>query len=185
MAHFAELSDDGTNTVLNVIVVGNDDITVDGVEDEQEGINFLNNLFGHDRWVQSSLWTWDGQHHDQNGNVDDGTPLRGSHAAIGGTYDKELDVFVKPKEYPSWVLNTSTSNWEAPVAYVEGYIWDEDSVSWVKPEQPFPSWTWSEENNCWISPLGSHYPDEPDENGMYPQPFKMWNEETQTWDEIE
>ena len=43
MAHFAEL--DATNTVLRVIVVNNDVITIDGVEDEQRGIDFLDDLF--------------------------------------------------------------------------------------------------------------------------------------------
>ena len=52
MAHFAKISDDGT--VLEVIVVGNDDLLdADGVEQEQLGKDFCQNLFGG-TWVQTS-----------------------------------------------------------------------------------------------------------------------------------
>ena len=43
MAHFAEL--DENNKVIQVLVVSNDITTVDGVENEQLGIDFLNDLF--------------------------------------------------------------------------------------------------------------------------------------------
>jgi hypothetical protein len=45
MAHFAKL--DENNKVLAVHVVVNDVITVDGVESEQVGIDFLTGLHGH------------------------------------------------------------------------------------------------------------------------------------------
>ena len=53
MAHFAEL--DLSNIVLRVIVVNNEDITVNGQESEAKGIAFCQSLFGADtRWVQTS-----------------------------------------------------------------------------------------------------------------------------------
>ena len=56
MAHFAEISDDGT--VLRVIVVSNDVITdEDGVEQEQRK-DFCQNLLGG-TWVNSSTTTLD------------------------------------------------------------------------------------------------------------------------------
>lgn len=77
MAHFAEL--DENNTVINVIVVSNDDcLDADGNESELIGIDFLENLFGHRRWVQTSY----------NGNI------RGKYAGIGDTYDKKKNKFI-------------------------------------------------------------------------------------------
>jgi hypothetical protein len=38
------------------------------------------------------------------------------------------------KPYPSWILNTSTYLWEAPVPYPNDgkeYYWDEATQSWV------------------------------------------------------
>ena len=62
MARFAEL--DENNIVLQVIIVGNEITTIDDVEVEQRGIDFLNDLFPDSgTWVQTSMWTWDGKHH--------------------------------------------------------------------------------------------------------------------------
>lgn len=83
MAHFAEL--DKNNTVLRVIVVGNNDMLdpITGEENESIGISFLQSLFGIDtKWVQTSY----------NGN------FRGRYAATGFIYDSELDIFVDPAE---------------------------------------------------------------------------------------
>ena len=55
-------------------------------------------------------------------------------AVIGGTYNEELNKFISPKPYPSWILNEDTCIWEAPSAKPENgyYRWDETSVSWVE-----------------------------------------------------
>lgn len=125
MAHFAEL--DETSTVLRVLVVHNDVTTIDGVEDEQRGIDFLNGIIPDSgTWVQSSY----------NGN------LRYRHANIGDTYDAERDAYIKPQPYPSWKLAPSNYEWKAPVPYpisnpVLGdpfYHWDEDTTSWKELE---------------------------------------------------
>lgn len=118
MAHFAQL--DSNNVVLDVLVVGNDKLTdEDGQEQEQLGITFLQNLFGaNTRWVQTSY----------NAN------FRHKYAGIGDTYDAARDAFIPPKPYPSWILNESTLEWEAPVPMPNDgrlYDWDEPSLSWV------------------------------------------------------
>lgn len=78
MAHFAELDDN--NTVLRVIVVSNDDcLDQNGVENEAIGALFCHRLLGG-RWMQTSY----------NGRI------RGKYAAIGDTYDPDLDEFVTP-----------------------------------------------------------------------------------------
>ena len=43
MAHFAKINTD--NIVVEVIVVNNNELLVDGTESEAQGINFLNSLF--------------------------------------------------------------------------------------------------------------------------------------------
>jgi len=116
MAHFAKLDDN--NIVTEVHVVNNDVITVDGVESEQAGIDFLTNLFGHSNWKQTSY----------NGSI------RKRYCGIGYSYNSELDMFIPPKPHKSWTLD-SNGDWQAPVAYpTDGnrYDWDENNQSWIE-----------------------------------------------------
>ena len=119
MAHFAEL--DENNVVKRVIVVANKDTSdANGVEKEHIGAAHCEWLLGG-RWLQTSY----------NGNI------RKNYAGIGFTYNEELDAFVPPKPYPSWVLNTEIANWEAPVPMPEDgkeYSWDEATTSWKEIE---------------------------------------------------
>lgn len=119
MAHFAKLDDN--NVVLAVHVVNNDVITIDGVESEQAGIDFLTNLHGHQKWKQTSY----------NGN------FRKNYAGIDFTYDADRDAFIAPQLYPSWILNETTCQWECPVPYpTDGkmYAWFEPNQQWVEIE---------------------------------------------------
>jgi hypothetical protein len=50
MAHFAKL--DENNVVVEVLIVRNEDMLVDGVENEQAGIDYLESLGFTGRWVQ-------------------------------------------------------------------------------------------------------------------------------------
>jgi hypothetical protein len=117
MAHFAEL--DENNVVLRVTVVNND-VLVDnqtGKENEYLGVAFCQRLFGGN-WVQTSY----------NGK------FRKRYAGIGYTYNRQYDAFISPKPYPSWTLNMTTLDWEAPAPYpTDGkiYTWDEATQSWV------------------------------------------------------
>ena len=110
MAHFAKL--DQNNIVIKVSVVHNNELLVDGTENEQKGITFLHNFFNNnDNWKQTSYNTNGGVH--QLG----GTPLRKNYAGIGYTYDADKDAFIEPQPYSSWTLNEDTCQWQAPVAY--------------------------------------------------------------------
>lgn len=115
MAHFAQLDD--SNTVLQVIVVANEELLLDGVESEVKGVIFCKSLFGEDtKWVQTSY----------NGNK------RKNYAGIGFIYDPIADHFYAPQPFPSWVLNDDAL-WEAPVARpTDGkkYTWNEDTQEW-------------------------------------------------------
>jgi len=117
MAHFAQL--DENNVVTQVIVVANSDTSdASGVEKEHIGAAFCERLFGG-VWKQTSY----------NGNK------RKNYAGIGYTYREDIDAFVPPKPYASWVLNDTTAQWEAPVAMPDNggmYTWDEDNQAWVE-----------------------------------------------------
>lgn len=86
-------------------------------------------------WKQTSYNTRGNVHYGQDGQPDGGVALRGNYAGVGHTYDIENDVFYEPQPYPSWVLNTSTWLWEAPVPRPTDdklYVWDEATLSWVE-----------------------------------------------------
>ena len=118
MAHFAQL--DGNNMVTRVIVVHNNDCQVNGVESEEAGVAFCKNLFGPaTEWKQTSY----------------NATIRKNYAGAGYTYDGGRDAFIAPQPFPSWVLNESTCQWNAPVPCPEDgkkYNWDESSLSWVE-----------------------------------------------------
>ena len=141
MAHFAELNEN--NEVLRVIVVDNNDTSnSDGEEIELIGISFLKGLFGFDtNWKQTSY----------NNN------FRFRYAGVGYSYDETLDAFVPPKPYDSWIINSTTADWEAPITQPEltqeqdesGYLyyWDEtayqqdNTTGWILTQSSQPEET--------------------------------------------
>ena len=116
MAHFARIDENGV--VQQVVVVDNKD-TADafGVEKEHIGAAHLEKILGG-TWKQTSY----------NGR------MRKNYAGIGYTYRADIDAFVPPKPFPSWLLNAQ-AQWEPPVAMpTDGkmYSWDEPTTSWVE-----------------------------------------------------
>ena len=126
MASFAKIG--LNNKVIEVHSVHNDVLRdADGIEQEVNGIDFLTKLNGWAIWKQTSYNTRGGVH--KLG----GTPFRKNHAGPGYTYDEDRDAFIPKKVYASWVLNESTCQWEAPVAYPDDgkrYNWNEETTSW-------------------------------------------------------
>lgn len=115
MAHFAKL--DKNNVVIEINVVNNKEMLINGVESEQKGIDFLIHWSGgYTNWKQTSY----------NGS------FRKRYAGIGYTYSVEHDSFIPPKPFNSWVLDTQTLNWEAPVPMPTpgAYKWNENTKSW-------------------------------------------------------
>ena len=113
MAHYAFLDD---NNIVTEVIVGKDESDlIEGKDPE----------------------TWYGEFRGQrclrtsyNGNI------RRNYAGIGYRYDDELDAFIAPQPYPSWVLNDD-AQWEAPIPYPEDgviYQWNEEIVDW-EPSQ--------------------------------------------------
>ena len=116
MAHWSELDE---NNIVTRVTVGSND-------HEDEGYQWLiDNLGG--RWIKTSYNTHGGVH------TLGGTPLRKNFGDVGFTYNEELDAFIPPKPYESWVLNQGTCLWEAPVPCPENgrYFWSEDEIAWV------------------------------------------------------
>lgn len=101
MAHYALLNSD--NVVVNVIV-GNDE----GSEQDWEQLYSDETGYTAKRTSYNTV----GNTHLKNKE-----PFRKNYAGIGGTYDPVNDAFIPLKPYPSWVLNTDTFLWEAPVAH--------------------------------------------------------------------
>lgn len=126
MAHFAKL--DENNVVTEVHVVANRDTSdANGVEKEYIGQAFLEKLFGG-TWKQTSY----------NGNI------RKNYAGIGYTYNADIDAFVPPKPFASWLLNEETAQWEAPTPMPADagtgeppkmYSWDEETISWKEVQE--------------------------------------------------
>jgi hypothetical protein len=115
MAHFAKL--DENNVVLEVHVVHNNELLVDGVESEAKGVEFLVSLFGNSNWKQTSF----------------NATIRKNAAGIGYTYDPNRDAFIPPQPYASWVLDEQTCQWNPPIQYPSDdkrYEWDEQTTSW-------------------------------------------------------
>lgn len=133
MSHFAKLDE---NNVVTDVIVGDNSMP-------NEGYDWIISRIGG-RWLQTSY----------NGNI------RKRFAGVGYTYNEELDAFIMPKPFDSWVLDEETADWVAPVAYPEdglGYDWDEASQSWqLAMEQPPPenpadgNLYWDEESQTWV-----------------------------------
>jgi hypothetical protein len=111
MTHFARVQD---GIVTEVIVI------------EQDMID--TGLWGPpEEWIQTSYNTHAGVH--RHG----GTPLRKNYAGIGHTYDKDLDAFIPPKVFDSWILDETTCHWKAPVECPQDgkrYVWNEENQQW-------------------------------------------------------
>jgi hypothetical protein len=113
MAHYAFL--DENNIVTEVIAGRNEDEVVDGIFDWEQFYGQLRNQ----KCVRTSY----------HGNI------RKNYAGIGFKYNKDLDAFIPPKPYESWILNEKICQWEAPVDkpndfLTKDYYWDETAKNW-------------------------------------------------------
>ena len=118
MSHFAKVE----NGIVTEVLVITQDVIDTG-------------LFGDPAsFIQTSYNTRGGVHYGPDGQPDGGVALRKNYAGVGFAYDALLDAFIPPKPFPSWLLDTQTCLWDAPIPYPtdgENYFWDEDTLSWV------------------------------------------------------
>ena len=150
MAHFAEL--DNNNVVLRVVVISNDDVDANGGDLSTGAEDFVEALVpassGGVAWKQTSY----------NHN------FRKQYAGIGCSYDASKNMFIVPKPYASWTLNSS-GDWEAPVTYPNDL--EEGGL--------FVNTSWDEDNSRW---LGSTFTVAGDETNY------RWNTSNLTWVEL-
>lgn len=126
MSHFAQINDN--NVVVQVIVAEQDFIDTGLVGDPS-------------KWIQTSYNSRGNVHYGADGQPDGKTALRKNYAGVGYSYDPALDAFIPPTPYPSWVLDTETGLWNAPVpmpapAEGKGYVWNESTQAWDEVEIP-------------------------------------------------
>ncbi len=119
MAHFAQI--DSNNVVVNVLSVPD--------EQQHRGQEYLANNVGlGGTWIQTSY----------------NSSIRKNFAGIGYIYNQELDIFLPPKPYASWVINSEKGEWESPVekpmeVIGKVLIWDEENLNWRMEDLPTPT----------------------------------------------
>jgi hypothetical protein len=72
----------------------------------------------------------------------DDNGVRIHYVGIGFTYDSDLNKFVPPKPFDSWVFDGTT--WSAPIpipADNKHYKWDEKTMSWIEIPSVLPEIT--------------------------------------------
>jgi len=127
MSHFAQI--DNQNIVQRVLVIDQAEIDTGNWGDPAS-------------WVQTSYNTRGGIYYIPNTNTpdpDQSKAFRKNYAGIGYMYlanGPEGEGFVPPSPYPSWVMNSFSYLWEAPVPMPvpnnpPQYVWDEATVSWI------------------------------------------------------
>ena len=143
MAHFAKLGANGK--VIQVLTMDNDKMkNADGVEDEAVGQQWLetHNNWPAQMWIQTSYNTSRNTHN----SGDNSKAFRGNYAGIGYTWDEDNQIFWPKKPHASWVKNTTTAQWDAPIAKPDltaeqesqneanthdwNYLWNEEGQSW-------------------------------------------------------
>jgi len=121
IAHYAFINE---NNIVTQVIVGRDE------DDLVEGITSWEDHYAEQlgqRCLRTSYNTSAGQH------TGGGTPYRGNYAGIGYEYREDLDAFISPKPFESWILNEETYSWESPVPRPDDeniYFWNEESTSW-------------------------------------------------------
>lgn len=130
MAHYAFI--DENNAVVEVIVGRDEDEVVDGISDWEE---YYSSKREGLTAVRTSYNTHGNVYYDPETKEpaeDQSKAFRKNYAGYNYIYNSDLDAFIPPKPFDSWVLDEETCVWEAPVARPEGhYIWDEEAGSWV------------------------------------------------------
>lgn len=116
MAHFAQI--DENNIVVNILVVPD--------EQQHRGADYLSQDLGlGGRWIQTSY----------NGTV------RKMFAGLNYIYNEELDVFLPPKPFPSWIVDPQLKEWVAPIERPEEISgtalgWNEEEQIWERNDLP-------------------------------------------------
>lgn len=121
MAHYALL--DSNSVVVKVITGVDEDVT----QTDTDGTVVGGSAVAWESFYAAQPWhaglTCKRTSYNNN--------IRKQYAGIGYSYDSDDDVFIAPKPFPSWTLD-SNHDWQAPVARpAEGqWTWNEESQQW-------------------------------------------------------
>jgi hypothetical protein len=135
MAHYAFIKDN----IVTEVITGKEEVNLgdlpDGFSSWEE--YYLSKRPGQDSCKRTSYNTV------RNTHTDEGTPFRGNYAGIGYTYDEVNDVFLPPKPFDSWVIDSSIWDWKAPVDYPADANDERDT------SLPHKLYEWNEEGESW------------------------------------
>ena len=108
MAHYAFID---TDNVVTEVIVGIDETElIEGLDTET--------WYGNFRGQQCLRTSYNGK-------------IRKQYAGRGFKYDAVADVFIAPKPFASWTLD-SNYDWQAPTPKPDGdYYWNEQLQEWV------------------------------------------------------
>lgn len=117
MAHFAKINNE--NIVEQIISI-NDQNCCGGQYPESEscGQEYIASIGLQGIWKQTSY----------NNN------FRKRYAGIGFKYDSELDIFIGPKPFNTWIFSLEDQDWIAPIPFPQDgqkYYWDDILNNWV------------------------------------------------------
>jgi hypothetical protein len=67
--------------------------------------------------------------------------IRKNFAGVGYIYNEELDIFLPPKPYTSWIIDVEKGVWTAPIPRPEeqqgkAHIWIEETQEWRTEDLP-------------------------------------------------
>lgn len=128
MGHYALL--DKNNFVVQVITGRNEgELGIDWEEYYSEKTGFI--------VKRTSYNTLGGIHYDsltKEPSENQDKSFRKNYAGIGFSFDPDLDAFLPPKPFDSWIVDKITYQWKAPVDYPDdglNYQWDDSIVNWT------------------------------------------------------
>ncbi len=145
MAHYAFINSD--NIVVKVISGVDENIIQTDIDGTQVGgsTESWEQFYASRPWFEgltckrTSYNAFKGKTRNSETNqITNVAGFRKNFAGIGMKYDEQLDAFIDQQPYPSWILNETTFEWEAPTPYPtveegsdEIYTWDENTTSWL------------------------------------------------------
>jgi hypothetical protein len=127
MAHYALINSD--NIVVQVITGVDENL----IQTDLDGTQFGGSSEAWEQFYATRPW-FEGltcKRTSYNGNI------RANFASVGYKYDLDFDIFIPPQPYPSWKLNYTTYQWEAPVPTPDNperhmLKWSEINKEWIK-----------------------------------------------------
>ena len=121
MGHYALLNKE--NIVINIITGRDENDIVNGISNWEE---YYGNKFN--LTCKRTCYNTYGNQHNAGG-----VPFRKNAAGKDFIYDPINDAFIPPKPFNSWILNTTTFLWDAPIEYPadgNNYNWNEETQQW-------------------------------------------------------